>query len=215
MAESYYLQSLAKLEPARMAARRATELAPDNGFAWTRLAELEFSAGHNKAARAAIEKGLALTPENARAHALRGFILSADNRIAEARAAFRKLRPPRWRVRQRLARPGTHQNQIGRSGRRPRRSPDRRHRGADLVDLPQLSRQGDEPGRPQSRGRQGPQASPACSIPTIPRRCSIRPSKTSRTTAPTPPSPTLRSRSASMTTAASTGRSSCSTRTAR
>ncbi len=88
MAESYYLQSVAKLEPARAAALRATELAPRNGFAWTRLAELEFSAGRNKAARAAIETGLTLTPENARAHALQGFILSAENRIAEARAAF-------------------------------------------------------------------------------------------------------------------------------
>ena len=88
MAESYYLQSLAKLEPARIAALRATGLAPDNGFAWTRLAELEFSAGHTEAARTAIEKGLAFTPENARAQALRGFILSSENRIDEARAAF-------------------------------------------------------------------------------------------------------------------------------
>ncbi|MCX6879099.1 MAG: FecR domain-containing protein [Verrucomicrobia bacterium] len=88
MAESYYLQSLAKLEPARLAALRATTLAPHNGFAWTRLAELEFSAGRPKAARAAIEQGLALTPNNARTHALRGFILSAENRIGEARTAF-------------------------------------------------------------------------------------------------------------------------------
>ena len=88
LAESYFLQSLAKLEPARLAALRATDLSPNNGYAWTRLAELEFSEAHNKAARAAIEKGLALTPDNARAHALRGFILSADNQIAEARAAF-------------------------------------------------------------------------------------------------------------------------------
>jgi tetratricopeptide (TPR) repeat protein len=88
LAESYYLQALAQLEPARLAALRATTLAPDNGFAWTRLAELEFSAAHNKQARAAIEKGLALTPDNARAHALRGFILSSDNRIDEARASF-------------------------------------------------------------------------------------------------------------------------------
>jgi tetratricopeptide (TPR) repeat protein len=88
IAESYYLQSGAKLEPARLAALRATELAPRNGFAWTRVAELEFSAGRTKAARVAIEKGLALTPENARAHALQGFILSADNRIGEARTCF-------------------------------------------------------------------------------------------------------------------------------
>ncbi|MCF7674160.1 MAG: TonB-dependent receptor [Akkermansiaceae bacterium] len=88
LAESYYLQAWAKLEPARLAALRATELSPQNGFAWVRLAELEFSAGRTREARTAIDKGLGLTPENARAHALRGFVLSADNRIAEARAAF-------------------------------------------------------------------------------------------------------------------------------
>jgi tetratricopeptide (TPR) repeat protein len=90
IAESYHLQSLGKLEPAKSAARRATGLSPENGYAWTRLAELEFSTGHNKAAREAIEKGLAFTPENARSHALRGFILSGDNRIAEARASFQE-----------------------------------------------------------------------------------------------------------------------------
>ena len=88
MAESYFQQSLTRLEPATNAARRATVLAPQNGFTWTRLAELEFSAGRNKEARAAIEKGLALTPQSARAHALRGFILSSENRIADARASF-------------------------------------------------------------------------------------------------------------------------------
>jgi len=88
MAESYFLQSLACLEPARLAALRATTLAPGNGFAWTRLAELEFSAGHTKVARGAIERGLTQTPNNARTHALRGFILSADNQISEARNAF-------------------------------------------------------------------------------------------------------------------------------
>ena len=88
LAESYHLQSRAKLEPARLAALRATELAPRNGYAWTRLAELEFSAARHKAARAAIDKGLALTPDNARAHALRGFILCAENRLGAARTSF-------------------------------------------------------------------------------------------------------------------------------
>lgn len=88
MAESYHLQSQAKLAAATAAARRATELAPSNGFAWTRLAELEFSAGRNKEARVAIDRALEFTPNSARVHALQGFILSAENRIAEARAAF-------------------------------------------------------------------------------------------------------------------------------
>ncbi|MES2661048.1 MAG: FecR domain-containing protein [Verrucomicrobiota bacterium] len=90
MGESYFQQSLARLEPATKAARRATELAADNGFTWTRLAELEFSAGRNKEARAAMEKGLSLTPDSARAHALYGFILSSENRISDARASFEK-----------------------------------------------------------------------------------------------------------------------------
>ena len=90
LAESYYLQSQGKLEPARAAALRATGLAPHNGYAWTRLAELEFSFARTKPARAAIEQAAALTPDNARTHALRGFILSADNRIADARAEFER-----------------------------------------------------------------------------------------------------------------------------
>jgi len=88
MAESYFQQSLARLEPATRAARRATELSPDNGFAWTRLAELEFSAGRNKEARTAVEKGLSLTPDSARVHALSGFILAGENRIDDARRSF-------------------------------------------------------------------------------------------------------------------------------
>lgn len=90
MAECYYLQAWGDLKQARLAALRATELSPANGFAWTRLAELEFSAGRTKQAREAVEKALLHTPENARTHALRGFILSADNRIREAQAAFER-----------------------------------------------------------------------------------------------------------------------------
>jgi tetratricopeptide (TPR) repeat protein len=88
IAESYYQQSHARIEPARDAAERATQLSPANGFAWTRLAELEFSLGHTRRALAAVARGLSLTPENARGHALRGYLLSADNRIADARLAF-------------------------------------------------------------------------------------------------------------------------------
>lgn len=90
MAESYYRQSRAQLEPARDAARRATELAPDNGFAWVRLAELEFSFGRTKQAKAALERGLQLTPRNAQAHALHGFVLSAENRIEDAGRSFER-----------------------------------------------------------------------------------------------------------------------------
>jgi tetratricopeptide (TPR) repeat protein len=76
LALSYHHQSRGRLVEARQAARRATELAPTFGFAWTRLAELEFSFGRN--ARA----------EHAQAFALQGFLLSAANRSGAARRSF-------------------------------------------------------------------------------------------------------------------------------
>ena len=88
LAESYYQQSRSRLEAARAAAKRATELAPESGFTWTRLAELEFSFGHTREARTALERGLKLSPRNAQAHALQGYLLSAENRIGAARASF-------------------------------------------------------------------------------------------------------------------------------
>lgn len=88
IAESYYRQSRSDLAGALDAARIATRIRPENGFAWTRVAELEFSFGRTRQARTALESALEFTPCSARAHALRGFILSADNRIDEARAEF-------------------------------------------------------------------------------------------------------------------------------
>jgi len=90
LAESYYQQSRHRLAAATGAARLATRLAPRNGFAWVRLGELEFSAGQDEEARESLRKGLAFTPENARAHALMGFILSARSQIDEARTAFER-----------------------------------------------------------------------------------------------------------------------------
>jgi len=88
VAESYYLQSRSDLKGARKAAHLATQLTPENGYAWTRLAELEFSFSRTKEATAALENALRLTPRNAQAHALKGFVLSADNLIEEARQSF-------------------------------------------------------------------------------------------------------------------------------
>ncbi|HVU15356.1 MAG TPA: FecR domain-containing protein [Candidatus Didemnitutus sp.] len=88
LAESYYQQSRRNLSTALAAARQASTLAPNSGFVWTRVAELEFSFGHTSAAGKALERGLALTPRNAAAHALRGYLLSADNRIGAARHEF-------------------------------------------------------------------------------------------------------------------------------
>ena len=88
MAESYYQQSRHNLEAAREAVRLAVRLSPQNGYAWTRLGELEFSFGRASRSLEALENGLKFTPRNAQAHALQGFVLSARNRIAEAQKAF-------------------------------------------------------------------------------------------------------------------------------
>jgi tetratricopeptide (TPR) repeat protein len=88
MARSYYLQSRGQLEAARAAARNAVKKSPDFGFGWARLAELEFSFGQTGDALKAAEKALSLTPRNAQARVVEGFLLSAQNRRSEARAKF-------------------------------------------------------------------------------------------------------------------------------
>lgn len=88
LAHSYYLQSRGQLEAAREAARAATRQSPDFGFAWARLAEMEFSFGQTDAALAAVTKALERTPRNAQAVALQGFLLSARN---ERDAALEKF----------------------------------------------------------------------------------------------------------------------------
>jgi cytochrome c-type biogenesis protein CcmH/NrfG len=88
LADSYYLQSRSQLDAALAAARAATQKAPNFGFAWERLAELEFSFGHTSAALEALEKGLQLSPRNAEAISLKGFLLAAQNKSSAARELF-------------------------------------------------------------------------------------------------------------------------------
>jgi len=93
LAESYYRQSQANtqsdaLDQARKAAAAAVAQAPQSGPAWARLAELEFSFGRTDAAHRALDQALRLAPEHAQAVALRGFVLSAENRIAAALTEF-------------------------------------------------------------------------------------------------------------------------------
>jgi outer membrane receptor protein involved in Fe transport/Tfp pilus assembly protein PilF len=88
LADSYYFQSHSQLEAALSAARAATEKSSNFGFAWERLAELEFSFGHTDAALAALGESLQLSPRNAEALALKGFLLAAQNKIADARKYF-------------------------------------------------------------------------------------------------------------------------------
>ena len=92
MADSWYQQSLGdrstSLALALQSARQAAAKSPEFGFAWERVAELEFSFGHTAAAAQALEKSLALAPRNAQAVALHGFLLAAQGSIREALAAF-------------------------------------------------------------------------------------------------------------------------------
>jgi len=88
LADSYYQQSRAlpgsSLPAALASARQAATQSPDFGFAWERVAELEFSFGHTGRSLEALDKSLALSPRNAQALALKGFLLAAQNRIGEA-----------------------------------------------------------------------------------------------------------------------------------
>nr|ACX33953.1 putative TPR repeat-containing protein [uncultured prokaryote EC6] len=92
MAESYYLQSRSDLRDnialALAAAEKATAARPDFSFAWGRVAELQFSRGDRKAARAAIEQARRLGPDNPQLLALDGYVHAAAGRISEARRAF-------------------------------------------------------------------------------------------------------------------------------
>jgi Tfp pilus assembly protein PilF len=89
LARSYYLQRTS-LKDALEAARRATEISPAFGFAWARVAELEFSFGHHRESAKALERALELSPKNAEALALRGFVLSAQNKTGPALESFQE-----------------------------------------------------------------------------------------------------------------------------
>ena len=88
LAASYYEQSLAARETslarALDLAKRATTNSPQSGFAWERVAELEFSFGRIGKALEDLDQSLALAPRNAEALALKGFLLAGQNRTKEA-----------------------------------------------------------------------------------------------------------------------------------
>jgi Flp pilus assembly protein TadD len=92
LAASYYEQSQAardvSLRKALDLARQAATNSPEFGFAWARVAELEFSFGHTGSALDALSKSLALAPRNAQALALKGFLLAAQNKTREGIEVF-------------------------------------------------------------------------------------------------------------------------------
>ena len=88
LAEAFRFQALRQLDSARAAAQRAVDLQPRFGFAWARLCELEMSFGRWREAGVALDHALALSPRNAQAHALRGFLEIRGLSSSRARAAF-------------------------------------------------------------------------------------------------------------------------------
>jgi tetratricopeptide (TPR) repeat protein len=92
LADSYYEQSRAvpevSLEHALDLAKRAAAVSPQSGFAWERVAELEFSFGRTGKSLDALNKSLALAPRNPEALALKGFLLASQNRTHEAISWF-------------------------------------------------------------------------------------------------------------------------------
>ena len=88
IAESYFRQSKSDLAGALQAAQRAANLDANFGLGWTRVAESQFNLGRAADAKEALEKGLKFSPRNPAAHALRGFLLSAENNLKDAKDAF-------------------------------------------------------------------------------------------------------------------------------
>lgn len=85
---SYYYQARRELAFALHAARRAVRRSTNFGYAWARVAELQFSFGRAREADEALERALTLSPRNAQAHAQRGFVLLARGSMDEAATAF-------------------------------------------------------------------------------------------------------------------------------
>jgi tetratricopeptide (TPR) repeat protein len=94
LAASYFAQSRGvrdtSLAEALDLARRATTNSPQFGFAWARVAELEFSFGRTGRALENLNKSLELSPRNAEALSLKGFLLAAQNRPGQAIGWFNK-----------------------------------------------------------------------------------------------------------------------------
>jgi Flp pilus assembly protein TadD len=84
LAGSYAVQSSGDLSFALEMASLAAEKSTNFGFAWERVAELEFGFGHTQLALRALARSLAISPRNAQALALQGFLLTAENNVAGA-----------------------------------------------------------------------------------------------------------------------------------
>ncbi|NJD08223.1 MAG: tetratricopeptide repeat protein, partial [Methylococcaceae bacterium] len=89
-AASYAYQARFNLDKAAAAARKVTELTPQDATGWARLAELELARGHRQEARKAAAKAAALAPERADVLTVQGFLLLDEGDPDAARATFQK-----------------------------------------------------------------------------------------------------------------------------
>ena len=102
LAESYARQQQRLLPEALAAAHEARRLRPGCGFAWARVAELEFGNGRIGPARTAAQRAVECSPRHAPAAALQGFIAAAQGRVRDAMDHFREAisldgaYPPAW-----------------------------------------------------------------------------------------------------------------------
>jgi tetratricopeptide (TPR) repeat protein len=90
LALSYALQANLQLEEARDVAAQATVIAPNDGAAWARLAELRLMLDDVSGAVAAARRATSLSPQVARAQSALGFALLAELKFGDGRAAFER-----------------------------------------------------------------------------------------------------------------------------
>lgn len=88
LAISFAHQATNNLPAALASARSAVARSPEFGFGWARVAELEFGFGRTRAAHEAVDRALVLSPDNAQAQTVRGFLLAAEYRLSDAITAF-------------------------------------------------------------------------------------------------------------------------------
>jgi Flp pilus assembly protein TadD len=90
LAMSYLAQAAHNLEGALHWAQDAAQGSSSFGYAWARLAELQFSLGNHQETEKALENALGISPENAQARTLEGFIQLADNHPEAALNSMQK-----------------------------------------------------------------------------------------------------------------------------
>jgi len=83
-------QSQFQLEAARDTLLTATGVAPDSALVWARLSEIWLTLGYRNRSGEAADRALALDPDLARAHVLKGFAALTEYRTGPARESFER-----------------------------------------------------------------------------------------------------------------------------